>query len=107
MRDELMTVKLRYKAPDGGQSRLLSVPVKNRTSEMSPNVGFAAAVAEFGMLLRQSDYRGTASHAEAAALARRFRGPDADGYRVEFVKLVELAESLARQRRGESISLPR
>jgi len=107
MRDELMTVKLRYKAPDGDQSRPMTVPVKNRTGELSPNLGFAAAVAEFGMVLRQSDYRGTATHAEAAALARRFRGPDPDGYRVEFVKLVELAESLARQTRRDSINLPR
>jgi len=96
-RDELMTVKLRYKAPDGDASRLISVPVKNRTSELSENVGFAAAVAEFAMLLRQSEYRGSSTHAEAASLARRFRGADPDGYRSEFVRLVELAESLARQ----------
>jgi Ca-activated chloride channel family protein len=96
-RDELMTVKLRYKAPDGDESRLISVPVKNRTSELSENVGFAAAVAEFGMVLRQSEYRGSATQAEAASLARRFRGADPDGYRAEFVRLVELAESMARQ----------
>ena len=104
MRDELMTVKLRYKAPDGDQSRLITVAVKNRTGEMSANVGFAAAVAEFGMLLRHSDYRGTATHAEAAALARKFRGPDPDGYRTEFVKLVELAESLTRQTHRDSFN---
>ena len=101
MRDELMTVKLRYKAPDGDQSRLMSVPVKNRAGELSANVGFAAAVAEFGMLLRHSEYGGRASHADAAALARRFRGTDPDGYRAEFVKLVELAEALSRQTRRE------
>jgi Ca-activated chloride channel family protein len=96
-RDELMTVKLRYKAPDADESRLLSVVVKNATGELSPNVGFAAAVAEFGMLLRQSPHRGSATHAGAAALARRFRGADPDGYRAEFVRLVELAEALVRQ----------
>jgi Ca-activated chloride channel family protein len=101
-RDELMTVKLRYKAPDGDASRLITVPVKNRTSELSENVGFAAAVAEFGMLLRQSEYRGSSTHADAASLARRFRGADADGYRAEFVRLVELAESLARQTTPEA-----
>ncbi|HTH02080.1 MAG TPA: von Willebrand factor type A domain-containing protein [Vicinamibacterales bacterium] len=100
-RDELMTVKLRYKAPDGDESRLITVPVKNRTSELSENVGFAAAVAEFGMLLRQSEYRGSATHAEAASLARRFRGADRDGYRAEFVRLVELAGSLAQQTTSE------
>ncbi len=96
-RDELMTVKLRYKAPDGDASRLITVPVRNRASELSENVGFAAAVAEFGMLLRQSEHRGSATHAEAASLARRFRGADPDGYRAEFVRLIELAESMARQ----------
>jgi len=107
LRDELMTVKLRYKAPDANESRLITVPVKNRTGEMSQNIGFAAAVAEFGMLLRHSDYHGSATHAEAAALARRFRGSDPDGYRAEFVKLVELAESLTRQTRSDSFSVPR
>jgi len=96
-RDELMTVKLRYKAPDADESRLITVPVKNRTTEMSANVGFAAAVVEFGMLLRQSEHRGSSTHAGAAALARRFRGSDPDGYRSEFVRLVELAEALTRQ----------
>ena len=96
-RDELMTVKLRYKAPDGSDSRLISVPVKNRTTDLSANVGFAAAVAEFGMVLRQSEHRGASTYRDAAALARRFRGADPDGYRAEFVRLVELAQSLPRQ----------
>ena len=61
-RDELLTVKLRYKEPDGDASRLMSVPVKDRaTGALSANLGFAAAVAEFGMLLRESEYRGTAT----------------------------------------------
>ena len=99
--DELMTVKLRYKAPEGDESHLIRVAVKNQTREMSANVGFAAAVAEFGMLLRHSEHRGSSTHAEAAALARRFRGPDPDGYRSEFVQLVELAEALMRQSHRE------
>jgi Ca-activated chloride channel family protein len=98
-RDELMTVKLRYKAPDGDVSKLMTVPVKNnRATELSPNVGFAAAVVEFGMLLRESQHRGSATHADAVALARRFRGSDPDGYRAEFVRLVEIAEALTRQK---------
>jgi Ca-activated chloride channel family protein len=100
-RDELMTVKLRYKAPDGSDSRLLSAVVKTGTGELSANVGFAAAVAEFGMLLRQSPHKGSATHAGAAALARRFRGADPDGYRAEFIRLVELAEALTRQARKD------
>jgi Ca-activated chloride channel family protein len=100
-RDELMTVKLRYKAPDADQSRLTSVVVKNQTGELSANVGFAAAVAEFGMLLRASEHRGSATHADAVALARRFRGADPDGYRAEFIRLAEMAEALGRQTRRE------
>jgi len=96
-KDELMTVKLRYKALDADESRLITVPVKNQTSELSQNVGFAAAVAEFGMLLRQSEHRGSSTWKDATALARRFRGPDPDGYRAEFARLVELAQSMPRQ----------
>jgi Ca-activated chloride channel family protein len=100
-RDELMTVKLRYKAPDADQSRLIAVAVKNHVDQLSSNnIGFAAAVAQFGMLLRQSEHRGSASYAEAASAARRYRGADADGYRAEFVRLVELAEALTRQTRN-------
>nr|MDQ3349988.1 DUF3520 domain-containing protein [Acidobacteriota bacterium] len=100
-RDEVMTVKLRYKAPDGDDSRLMTVAVKNGASEPSVNIGFAAAVAQFGMLLRNSENRGTATHAAAAALARQYRGPDPDGYRAEFIKLVELAGSLKTLARKE------
>jgi Ca-activated chloride channel homolog len=96
-RDELMNVRLRYKAPDGNESKLITVPVKNRTSELSANVGFAAAIAEFGMVLRQSEHRGSSTLQDAAALGRRFRGADPDGYRAEFVRLVELTELFARQ----------
>ena len=59
--------------------------------------GSCHSVAEFGMILRQSAHRGSATHADAAALARRFRGPDPDGYRAEFIRLVELADALGRQ----------
>ena len=48
-----------------------------------------------------SPHRGSATHASAAALGRRFRGPDPDGYRAEFIRLVELADALARQARKE------
>ena len=98
-RDEMMTVKLRYKAPEGDVSKLSSLTVKNRSAGISANLGFAAAVAEFGMLLRQSEHRGSSTYEGAAALARRFRGADPDGYRSEFIRLVELAESLTRHKR--------
>ncbi len=91
---EVLTVKVRYKAPDGDASRLISASMANRVATDAPNIGFAAAVAEWGMLLRRSEYSGAATHAGAAALARRFRGADPEGYRAEFIRLVELAGSL-------------
>jgi Ca-activated chloride channel homolog len=91
---ELLTVKVRYKAPDGNTSQLLSRAVKNRTSDSGANIGFASAVAEFGMVLRESPERGNASFMAAAQRARRFRGRDADGYRAEFIQLVERAADL-------------
>jgi Ca-activated chloride channel family protein len=94
-----MTVSIRYKEPDGDTSRPLTFPVANRTTAVSDNIGFAAAVAEFGMLLRRSEHKGSSTYRDAAALARRHRGADESGYRAEFVRLVELAEALTRQTR--------
>jgi len=93
-----MTVKVRYKRPDGDTSTLVTVPVAGRNSAAPRHVGFAAAVAEFGMLLRESPFKADATWAEAIALANRHRGDDPDGYRAEFVRLAELAASLDRQR---------
>ena len=95
--DELMTVKLRYKQPDGDTSQLMSIAVRDRAGELTPNLGFASAVAEFGMLLRGSEFKGQATWSTAQELARRYRGDDPDGYRAEFVRLVELAAALDAQ----------
>ncbi len=95
--DELMTVKLRYKQPDGDTSMLISVAVRDRVGELTPNLGFASAVAEFGMLLRGSEFKSQATWASAQELARRYRGDDPDGYRAEFARLVELASALEAQ----------
>jgi len=93
---ELMTVKVRYKAPDGETSRLLTHVQMNRPMVMSANLGFASAVAEFGMLLRDSPSRGDASFGSAASRARTFRGRDEEGYREEFVRLLARASGLRR-----------
>ena len=95
--DELMTVELRYKQPDGDTSRLISVAVRNQSGELTPNLGLASAVAEFGMLLRKSEFKGQATWSTAQELGRRFRGRDPDGYRAEFVRLIELASALEAQ----------
>jgi Ca-activated chloride channel family protein len=91
--NELMAVKLRYKEPDAAVSQLKTFTVRTRR-DMAPELGFAAAVAEFGMLLRESEFKGTASFAQARSLASRFRGSDPYGHRAEFIRLIGLAESL-------------
>ncbi|MDT5262718.1 MAG: Ca-activated chloride channel [Acidobacteriota bacterium] len=95
---ELLTVKLRYKEPDADVSKPLNVGVvDSRTSfrNASETFKFAAAVAEFGMLLRDSRYKGQSSYDGALELARASVGTDLRGYRAEFVHLVETARGLA------------
>ena len=99
--DELMTVKLRYQPPQGGQSWLIEQPVRDRGLELartSDDFRFAAAVAQWGMLLRDSRHRGTSTWAGAAELARGAMGHDEHGYRAEFLRLVSESQRLARQR---------
>ena len=88
---EMMNVKVRYKAPDGEQSRLLShaVQVPARSGATSDDFRFAAAVAAFGMVLRESEHRGRATVDQVLTLARGARGRDAEGYRAEFIRMVE------------------
>jgi Ca-activated chloride channel family protein len=97
---ELMTVRLRYKDPKGSTSRLLETAVADRSGERdiaaaSEDLRFQSAVAEFAMLLRDSEFKGAASWQQALALARGARGDDRDGYRGEFIGLVETARDLA------------
>jgi Ca-activated chloride channel homolog len=96
--NELMTVKVRYKLPDGERSSLVEVPVVAKYTSAPKHLGFAAAVAEFGMLLRDSPFKADAAWADAVKLGTAHRGADPDGYRAEFTRLVELAASLDRQR---------
>jgi Ca-activated chloride channel family protein len=92
---ELLTVRLRYKDPQGSTSKLLETPVTDRTGAASEDMRFASAVAEFAMLLRESEHRGHASWEQVLSLARGARGEDQQGYRGEFVGLVETARTLA------------
>jgi len=92
---ELLTVNLRYKAPNGNKSTLLTYPVdaqKGYRAELSENMAFAAAVAEFGMVLRDSEQKGTATYDTVMALAEPCIHADTDDYRKEFLKLVEMAK---------------
>lgn len=92
---ELAWVKLRYKPPTGDVSRLLEVPVNTGSGRGSVDMRFAAAVAEFGMLLRESTHRGSATYGDVITLARGALGADEDGYRAEFVRMVEIARGLS------------
>ena len=92
--DELMFVKVRYKDPDGAQSKLLEHAVLAEPSRPSADFRFAAAVAAFGMLLRESPHAGTYTLDQVIRLASRSRGEDERGYRAEFVRLVETVRDL-------------
>lgn len=95
--DEYLTIKLRYKLPDGETSRLMERPVKGYVADIndaSENLRFAAAVSEFGMILRDSEFRGNATFGSAASLARSARGEDEEGYRAELIRLINTAKDL-------------
>lgn len=99
---EMMNVKLRYKAPDGDVSKLIVQPVKQATSSFenaSENFRFSASVAEFGLLLRASEFKKNASYKQVIELAKNAKGEDEDGYRSEFIQLVKAAAAL--DSRGE------
>ncbi len=95
---ELLTAKLRYKEPDGQRSRLLEVSLRDSGAsfaEADPDFRFAAAVAAFGMILRNSPYKGSASFESILEIAHASTGEDDGGYRKEFIQLVEKARALA------------
>ena len=95
--DELVTIKLRYKQPDSETSRLFEVSVRDTHTPFgrtSDNFRFATAVAEWGLLMRQSDFKGEATYAQVIQTAQNALANDSEGYRSEFVRLVKLAQSL-------------
>jgi Ca-activated chloride channel family protein len=97
---ELMTVKLRYKQPQGSSSRLITRVVDREPAEISTtsdNFRWSAAVASFGMLLRNSEFKGNATYALVETWALGAQGTDPQGYREEFVKLVQSVDLLAQQ----------
>ena len=96
--DEIMNIKFRYKKPDGLTSRLMEHPVADRGVKLentSDNFRFAAAVAEFGMLLRNSEFKQQSSFENVQKTARHALGRDEEGYRKNFLQLVESARKTA------------
>lgn len=92
---ELLTVKMRYKQPDGSVSKMLEkVLIDNKSGQTSTDFRFASAVAMFGQLIRNSEYKGNATFDKVISLAKNAYGEDEQGYRREFVRLVETAKGL-------------
>jgi Ca-activated chloride channel family protein len=97
--DETLTLRVRYKQPDSDTSQRMDVPLVDRGNAFTratPDFRFAAAVAEFGMILRDSPFKGTARMDSVLDIAGGSRGQDRNGYRAEFLTLVQKAKNLGR-----------
>jgi Ca-activated chloride channel homolog len=95
---DLLTLKLRFKDPEGEKSELLEFPVVDGGAKLdatTEDFRFAAAVAEFGLLLGGSRHKADANFNQVRALASGARTYDPSGYRAEFLELVQAAEGLA------------
>jgi Ca-activated chloride channel homolog len=93
--DELATIKFRYKKPDGEKSTEMVHTIADNTlawQNASENTRFATTVAMFGMLLKNSKYKGTSNYEELISMADNSKSFDKDGYRAEFVRLVKAAK---------------
>jgi len=98
--DELLTLKIRYKEPTADVSQLIEVPVKDASRKFataSSDFQFAAAVAGFGMLLRDSQYKGNLTYDAVLEIATQHKGKDASGYRAELLEMMRKAKQLAEK----------
>ncbi|GHV56884.1 hypothetical protein FACS1894182_04400 [Bacteroidia bacterium] len=94
--NELLTIKLRYKEPDGDVSRKIELPViDDKLNKVSSDFRFASAVAMFGQLLVGSEFKGNASYDKVIALAKTGLDNDEQGYRREFVRLAETVKGMS------------
>jgi Ca-activated chloride channel homolog len=94
---EILNVRVRYKEPDGNTSQLMETPVIDRGTvfnNASSDFRFAAAVASFGMVLRDSPHKGQSTMDSVIEIAEKSRGVDKNGYRDEFVQLARKARAL-------------
>lgn len=94
--DDFLVLKMRYKEPDQDISKYMDTVMTsaNILAEMSQNMGFASSVAEFGMLLRDSQFKADSSYDSVLDRAKANIGKDTFGFRGEFLELVEIAKSL-------------
>ncbi|WP_336830340.1 vWA domain-containing protein [Sphingobacterium multivorum] len=98
---ELATVKFRYKEPEGEKSKLQQKVIGTTVTELnrvSEDLQFATAVAELGLLLRDSDFKQKASFDQLIARAKASKGKDEEGYRAEFIRMAENARDLSRSK---------
>lgn len=96
--DELMTVKFRYKKPDGETSKLITHSLVNENVSLektSDNFRWASSVAAFGMMLRESEYLNKFSEESIIRLAQNAKGEDKEGYRAEFISLMKADKLVA------------
>ncbi|MGE8378650.1 MAG: YfbK domain-containing protein [Sphingobacterium sp.] len=96
---ELATVKFRYKEPDGEKSKLQQQVVQAKVTELnkvSEDLRFATAVAELGLLLRDSDFKQEANFDRLIVRAKAAKGADDEGYRAEFIRMAENARDLSK-----------
>jgi Ca-activated chloride channel family protein len=94
---EMVTVKLRHKKPDGDTSQLIERSFTDNGSKFenaAPDLKFAAAVAEFGMILRDSQYKGKGTFGAVIEWAQEGKGRDTAGYRAGFIELARKAQAL-------------
>ncbi len=96
--NELMQVKLRYKAPDGDTSKLITQPILDQVTDADADTQFAASVALFGMILRDSQYKGQAGIPDVLRLAQAGQGDDRNGYRSEFIRIVKQYDRMGGDR---------
>jgi Ca-activated chloride channel family protein len=95
--NELMTVKFRYKDPADSVSKLVTKAVMaNESLRASENLQWSMAVAQFGMLLRGSEYKGAANIDEIIKLANASKGNDSEGYRAEFIRMLKMYSALSK-----------
>jgi Ca-activated chloride channel homolog len=98
---ELVTLKLRYKEPTSKKSQLVEKPVFNNSipfETVSENLKLSASVAEFGLLLRNSDFKGKSNFTHIIETAKKTLTSDNDGWRAEFIQLVKKAQLLSESK---------
>jgi Ca-activated chloride channel family protein len=93
--NELLFVRLRYKQPNGDVSKLLERAVVDRGERSSADFTFASAVAAFGLVLRDSEHKGSATLEDVLRAAKRSIGEDPNGYRADFVRVVGAAQRMS------------